>query len=514
MALSVALGAALLTYYLSSRVTPTYESSATLLGSQPNSSLQNSFGITLVTAPALDMRAFGAAATSSPLLQTALESMGLGPVSRSLLDSFKRNVKVRAEVLAQSSLLHITVTNANRETAAEAANALAQALVSWDVRRATESLETAISTLEGEIASLDSQIAYLGSGAADDQVAGLSRIRSERVLHLNAARALRSSAVGQVALLEPAAVATHPVSPKPATSGAIAFILGLFAVYLIVFLRAALDLRFRSSEELATTTGLPILSEFPRLLNAGDELPKEASDYLQAGLQFATVSDYPKVLLVTSAVQAEGKSSVAIALAKSYARTDYRVLLIDADMRKPKLTARVGASGSPQNQLAAHLASPKSQPQPATVHHGGAAFDILPTSTEVNAPLDLLTGSIGTLLARLRDQYDVIVIDSPPVLPVADSLVIAPHTTGVVMVAGITKVDKRRILAAMGLFERMGVRILGVVATGLEQKTMLRTGVGYGYGYEHSEKRRSSNAQTDPLAAAGQLELTRKQHGD
>src|SRR5690606_17754599 len=140
-ALAVAIGAAALTYFLSERLTPEYEASATLLASRPNSNLQGSFGVSLVTAPVLDISAYQAAATSNPVLHDALGMLGIDSATPAELRDFEDLVSVRVENAQQSSLLHISVRNADPQMAARAANALSNAMLLWDTRRATQNLQ-------------------------------------------------------------------------------------------------------------------------------------------------------------------------------------------------------------------------------------------------------------------------------------------------------------------------------------------------------------------------------------
>src|SRR5690606_38653482 len=218
-ALAVAIGAAALTYFLSDRLAPEYEASATLLASRPNSNLQGSFGVSLVTAPVIDISAYQAAATSSPVLRDALGMLGVEATASDLRD-FEELVSVRVENAQQSSLLHIVVKNADPEMAARAANALSNAMLLWDTRRATQNLQTVVDTLESQLRALNEEIAQLSvvSQVADpvgvDPLDGLLTLRAERANQLNAARALMTSAVGHLEVLEPALPPPEAVSPR------------------------------------------------------------------------------------------------------------------------------------------------------------------------------------------------------------------------------------------------------------------------------------------------------------
>ena len=492
-ALAVALGAAGLTYYLSRRMTPEYDSTATLLVSRPGSA-QGTFGVSLVTAPTIDITAYQAAAKSYPVLSTALETLGVHDAGVATVGAFSKVVSVRAESAQQSSLLRVTVRDADPSWAAEAANALGNALLGWDIARAKQNLQVLIATLQSQIDAFDAEIVGASTGVGSDasqstQVEGIKALRADRANQLNAVRALSASAVGLLEVLEPAMPALRPSRPQPARNAALAFSLGLFLVYGLVMLREAMNTRFRNSEDIQRATELPVLGEFPRLPSGTTRLPSEATGYLRTNIMFATSQDLPKVIVVTSPGPAEGKSTVAMGLAQSLARNDYNTLLIDADMRKPTVSARAGLTKDQvgNSVLRAFLENPDGSGRPVTVHLDGVSLDVLPTLEPAPDPTELLSRSFATLLMRLKGQYDAIVIDSPPTLPVADTLTIAPHATAVVLALSLPTTDRRSTAATLDLYERIGVRVLGTVITNVDHggraARVGKYGYGYGYGY-------------------------------
>lgn len=217
-ALAVALGAAGLTYYLSRRMTPEYDSTATLLVSRPGSA-QGTFGVSLVTAPTIDITAYQAAAKSYPVLSTALETLGVHDAGVATVGAFSKVVSVRAESAQQSSLLRVTVRDADPAWAAEAANALGNALLGWDVARAKQNLQVLIATLQSQIDAFDAEIVGASTGVGSDasqstQVEGIKALRADRANQLNAVRALSASAVGLLEVLEPAMPALRPSRPQ------------------------------------------------------------------------------------------------------------------------------------------------------------------------------------------------------------------------------------------------------------------------------------------------------------
>jgi len=510
-AVAVAAGAGLLTYFLSKRTTPEYDSTTTLLASRPNNNTQSTFGVSLVTAPVVDTSAYQAAAKSYPVLIEALATLGEEDPNAKTVADFAKLVAVRLEVAQQSSLIRVTVRDADPEWAAKAANALGAALLHWDTARAKQNLQVVVNTLETQVQSFDSEIAALssapdGGASAISQLDGLRTLRADRTMQLNAVRALSASAVGLLEVLEPARPALEPSRPRPTRNAALAFALGIFLVYALLLLRDSLDTRFRGADDVLGSTGFPVLGEFPRLPAGTFNMPHEATGYLRTNVMFATAQDLPKVILVTSAQPTEGKTSVAIGLAESFARNDYRTVLIDADMRRPAASARLGLTRttiSPRATLRAYLEDPSLVKEPTSTELDGLLLDIIPTFEPAPTPTELLSRSFASVLHRLKDDYDVIVIDSPPTLPVADAMTIAPYATGVILAVSLPTADRRAVKATLDLLERINVRILGTVITNVEPNRSLGGargyGYGYGYGYGPAENAQASQAERAPI---------------
>lgn len=486
---AIALGVA--AYLLTGLQTPIYEAQATVLTSSQDPN-QRDFGTTLVTAPTLDIESYVTAATSRPVLADAYErATGRAPDRTQLRDLQKATV-VRAEQANASSTMRLLVSDENPRVARDLANALADALVAWDVQRATRSLETIIDSLEAQIEAIDAE---LGVAAASDAPAngattsGLERARADLTLQLSSARALRSAAVGRIEPMEPAIAPTIPVSPSPLRSSVLAAALAVFLVYGLLLLREALDTRIRSVDALARATGLPVLAEFPMVKSGRRSLPREAASYLRTSVDFATTDAHPKVVLVTSTHSAHGKSSIAMALAESYARQVDRVLLLDADLRKPVLAQEYGLVRGSSSTMRQSL----DDPDEATVTHIHIArdtgFDLIASFEAAPDPAELLGHGFRRLLDRMAPDYDVIIVDSAPILPVADALTIAPYCTGVLFAVSLKDTDRKAVGGAIQLLRRLNVRLLGTVATNLTAEGRSRSmGYGYGYGYGPSDQ--------------------------
>ena len=482
-AVAVTVLAAFTTFMLVRQAPRVYQASSTILASQPDSGLK-SFNVSLVTAPPVDVPAYEAAAKGFPVLKRALGDLGNASPTRAAIDDLRKKLSITAEQDASSSLIYVQVRGENPNQAAAQANAIAASLLNWDKNRASSHLQTIVKTLEGQIQSLDAQIATdnaSGSGTASD-IAGLQQLKAQQTLQLNAAQALTNSAVGRLEIVTPAQTPIKPVAPRPKLAAAIAAVLALMAAYLFVFLRSALNSRYGSIDELARDTDLTILGEFPRLGPKAGLLPRERVNFLRTNLSFASASIHPKVFVVTSADPGDGKTTVAVNLAEAYARNEYRTLLIDADLRKPDVGNVLGVQPEGSSDLLALLQNPSREISLRSIDVDGVAFQVLPTSAESARATELLSRAFKGVLNRIQD-FDVIVIDSAPILPVADSLTIAPYASGVIVAANLVDTDKRRMRGALALLHRLGVQVMGLAVTQVPEKQAKRRGSGYGYGY-------------------------------
>lgn len=473
-------------WWFSARMAPTYQATATLILSQPNSEL-NRFGVSLVTAPAIDVNAYREAARSYPVIRDSMIARGNAEPDVASVEEFDSNLTVRTQENRLSSMLYVDFRSASPGQASAAANAVAAQLLRWDAARATRNLTSIVETLEAQIAELQAQIdAISGQPENAAQLDSLGTLQAQQSISLNSARALLSSAVGSLEILEPATPPVNSIAPRPLRNAALAAVLAVFLVYGVVLLRGALDTRVRDTEDLANLTGSPILAEFPRQTGRR-RLPREASGYLRTNVLFATADIDPKVILVTGSIADQGKSSVALSLAESFARNGYRTLLIDADLRKPVLHYEYKLQERNAQSLADMLEAPEEELTPTELRFvANISLDIVPSFRQPHNATELLNSGFKQVIDKLAPRYEVVIIDSAPVLPVADTLAIAPHTSGIIFATSVLDTDRRSVTAAFELMNRLGLRVLGTVATNVSTGSRTAgssSGYGYGYGY-------------------------------
>jgi capsular exopolysaccharide synthesis family protein len=201
----------------------------------------------------------------------------------------------------------------------------------------------------------------------------------------------------------------------------------------------------------------------------------EAYFSAMTSLQFTTDQGAPKVLLVTSTRPAEGKSTTAWALASSFARRGQRVLLIDADMRKPAFV-----TGGEKSDGLANLLTNREPLQDHVVKSEGDEIWLLPCGPLPPNPAELLSSPrVAALLAEARAQYDAVIVDSPPILGLADTPLLSAAADGTLMVIEAGKTRTRAAGEALDRIRHAGANVVGALLTRYKHDA-----VGYGYSYE------------------------------
>ena len=231
-----------------------------------------------------------------------------------------------------------------------------------------------------------------------------------------------------------------------------------FAVGLALALaRAALDNKLRSREDLQSISSAPVLGSVPAgsgprdstlISHLGlDDVRAEAFRRLRTNLRFAQVDKENSAVLVTSAQAQEGKSSTSINLAIAAAQAGSRVALVDADLRQPTIADKMGlenSAGLTTVLVGAADVSDLLQPWGADELYVLTAGEMPPN------PVELLDSrAMGTLVARLTTEFDLVIVDGPPLLPVADALVLAKHVGQVLLVAAVGEVRLNHLQDAM-----------------------------------------------------------------
>ncbi|WP_058235180.1 polysaccharide biosynthesis tyrosine autokinase [Devriesea agamarum] len=284
-----------------------------------------------------------------------------------------------------------------------------------------------------------------------------------------------------------------PVSPNLKSYLGVGLIVGIVLGYAIAWLLHRSDTRVRSVEDVSSHFDLPVLGVMPAMKDmkrsAGEALPepthfavKESIRKLRTNLRYLNVDNPPRVIVVTSAIPAEGKSTVAGNLARVLARSGQKTLLIDADLRRPVVYEEFGLDGSlGLTQLLSGAAGLDDCLIPSNVPN----LQVLPAGQIPPNPSELLgSHRMESLLRELRKEY-FIVIDAPPILPVTDGVLLARHADGAILVIGAGKARREVLKRAVDQLRTVDAKVLGAVINQASTKFVKRLAYGdaeYGYG--------------------------------
>ena len=281
------------------------------------------------------------------------------------------------------------------------------------------------------------------------------------------------------------------VAPNPQVNLVLGAIAGLFIGGIAAFARESMDRVVHTSDELQKQTALPLLGILPAYASgwvngrngdrhstpaelAQSELVKtvqaapvrEALDLIAKNIELLAPERKLKAIMVSSALPDEGKTTLTLGLALSAARLNQRVLVVDADLRQPTLHRELAL---PNNAGLTVLAGGLiQQVKPASVSFGPVSVDVLTAGPEPSDPLRVLSSHrVKQLIALLRRNYDLILIDTPPVLGMADALQVGSFCDGAVLVARIDRITQPDLNQAMHSLSQL--KLLGVVANGVKQ---------------------------------------------
>lgn len=284
---------------------------------------------------------------------------------------------------------------------------------------------------------------------------------------------------------------------------ALGLVLGLFVGTVVAFLLEFLDDRIKTTEDLEKTLPIPMLGIAP---NPGKDIKQqsyalltiekptsavaEAFRSLRTNLMFATRAGAPKVLNVTSTDASEGKTSTTINLATAFAQAGKSVLLVDADLRKPTLHKHFRLDNS--KGLANYLVGQETLEQIVQQSFIPEVYVVTSGPIAPN-PVELLSSHQLSELVAFAEKpecnYDIILIDSPPVLGLADALVIGNRTHATLLVAAWNETRKRPLLAAFNRLRQARTNVIGVVMTKAKGSASSDSYYNYDYYYTYGERK-------------------------
>jgi len=437
-------------YFYSSNQEEVYEASATLLVEQRSPSF----------VPGLsDFR------LSTQLATTYARKLKAQPFLSSVRETsdLPRLGSIKTTVKSDPPALEISVQDRDPALAAESANTLAQQFLTFILEQRL-----------ADIASLQAAAVAYGISNADDVAAA------------------QLAAVDSLSLLEPVIVPVSPILPRTNRNIVLGTIMGLMLATGVSLMMSMFRDTVRDPDELSrrfNVTSLGMVFKWsPSDVQEQDLVAwtapssgySESFRQIRANIQFATVDQDSRVFLVTSPGPGEGKSTIICNLAISMAQTGKRVIVLDGDLRRPTVHRKFpGASREPG--LSTLLSDPSVTLDSVLWPTEIEGVSIIPGGPIPPNPSELLGSSrMAGVLEQVKDMADIVLVDSPPILMVADAPMLAVQVDGAIVVVDGFGTKSSALRAAIDALKTTQVRVVGVIINKLKR---VRFGYAYGYPY-------------------------------
>lgn len=378
-----------------------------------------------------------------------------------------------------SNVVRITATGEDAELVAAAANAYAKAYTQWRKQSVRAQIRRAIGVIEDKLAAYGE-----ASKESSEYLVLAQRLEDLEIRY--------GTTTGNFRLLVPATAPADPVEPQPLRSALLGFCVGLFAGIGLVFLLEQFDTRVRRPDEVAGILRLPILGRVPRIgkrvmgedslvaLRHPDGHLAEALRMVRTNLDFMAVDGDVRSIVVTSCMMSEGKSVSLANLAISMAQAGKKVVVVDADMRRPRqhklfdLPNDVGLStvATGQTPLTDALRAIDVAPNAddgtfAAWAEGSEARSrlyVLPSGPIPPNPGEIVASRrFRGVLETLEDEADLVLVDSPAMLAVGDTSTIAALVDGLVFLVDLETIKRPQLLTAADQLFRLPTRLLGII---------------------------------------------------
>ena len=405
---------------------------------------------------------------------------------------------------AGSGIYTVTAEGPTPEAAALLADVTAQALLNWDRGRALAGVERAQKSLRAQLNEIDRQLAEGNLTDLERQTLLTSRANLQR--NLAQAGIQAEGATGSLELVAPAVVPIDRTSPKPTRNALLVALLTLLLGSGIAALRTVFDRTARSEDDLLVF-GLPTMGIIPRLRKrdvvfngivraARKAGLYEAIGFLRVNIQTRIGNRKRQRIMISSTAPGEGKSSLTATLADGLAASGQMVLIIDADMRRGTQQEvwekyerehawhqLVGQGGARTLQDALR------DPQNVQVMEAEPNVHVLPAGPGMHDSLGLLNRApLGEYFDQWSHAYDIVLVDSPPLLALADGLILGKHVDHVLLVVEEGKTSLQAIRQSVRRAQNAQISLLGFILNKVAVNSQEGRNYGYSYGYNSEGK--------------------------
>lgn len=415
--------------------------------------------------------------TGSPVQQVVQRQLGSVP-------------PVQAAEVEQTNAIAITAVSTIPARAALVANTYAKAFVTYQQNLAISTTSAAEAQLSAQIKKTKSEIKALRATSGNaSQIAALVNQEGTLGEQLSQLQVNEAGNPAPVSLIAPAQVPASPSSPKPAEDGGLGLAAGLALGMGAAFLRENLDDALVSQDATEQAAGSPVLAvvplisawkrrDRPLVISITQPASPAAESYrsLRTSLQFAGQEREIRTILVTSATSEEGKTTTLANLGAVFAQAGHSVVLVSCDLRKPRLGQFLGvdeSAGLATVLLGQHALGDVIMPVTRD-----RRLCVLPAGPPRPNPSELIDGpAMRQVLAQLRESFDLVLIDSPPILPVTDAVMLSRLTDATLLVVAAGQTRRGELQRATAKLEQVNAPVVGVV---LNEARRLG---GRGYGY-------------------------------
>jgi len=472
-------------------------------------------------------------AEATRTLENEIVLLGSTEVREAVAEEAGHPVSVDAVAGEGSDVLELSARDGDPQAAADDVNAYARAYIDvrtegvvQDLEQQATELEAQATAIQGEIDQIESDLDSLYAqrapltpqtveyGQLSTEISNSESTRNQRVTardqlrsQINELNLTIDTARNNAGLeiLGEAEAPGSPASPNHRQDMLVGLATALVLAAAVAFVREQLDDSVRTKEELERQTGLPVLGVIPKVTSWKDptsvhletrHAPRsaaaEAYRTLLTSLEFLHVQRSARVIQVTSPSAGEGKTTTAANLAVAHADSGKRTLVVDCDLRRPRLHRFFGASPSPG--FTSVLLGQVDLDEAVVAAEGTPGLWVLPAGPLPANPAELLRGTRAqSLLRDLRNDYDVVVMDSPPVLPVADALVVSRAADATLIVASSHATTRRRLRRAIENLRQVEAPLVGAVLNSIPAADDYGYDMGY-YGYD--DRRAEANGST------------------
>jgi len=462
---------------------------------------------------------YASVATTRPALVEVIAELDLDTTPEEL------RKRVSAAAALDRTLVTITVREGDPSKAADIANALAQQLIAAspglqgqqeDTQKAVEddlrATQDQVQATQAEIQRLNALTQQTAAQQATLTILE-SRLISLRATHADLLSFLSKNAANLLSLVDPAVPPLEPVSPRPVLNLVLGTMSALLLAAAVVYLAAYLDDSVRTAEEVHEITGLPTLGVVSRIRTPNRDVdfyklvtllhPRsaaaEAFRLLRTNIEFASIDAPVRSLVVTSAMPNEGKTVTAANLAIAFAQAGRRVLLIDADLRKPSVHRMFDFTND--HGLLTLLSSDAVSVDAIARPTDQQNLRVLTSGPLPPNPAELLgSRRMKTVFERLLHDADLLVFDCPPARIVADAMVVSSLVDGTLLVVDAKRSHRNSVRQGREALARAGANVLGVVLNRVQGE---KSGAyARYYGKEPVNAAGPGGSRTEPDAAS------------